>query len=152
MRAKPEKSDDVMVAVTPDWLVEQQVTKFTVDESRSLYRSTRHLGVQHMKIQNSVALVTGGNRGIGKAFVDELFARGARKVYAAVRNPASVTDPRAIAIKLDVTDPESAAAAARVASDVNLLINNAGVPSKPTSSPQTSRTCGANSRRISTDH
>ena len=80
-----------------------------------------------MKIQNSVALVTGGNRGVGKAFVDELFARGARKVYAAVRNPASVTDPRAIAIKLDLTDPESAAAAARVASDVNLLINNAGV-------------------------
>src|SRR5215475_10567065 len=79
-----------------------------------------------MKIQNSVALVTGGNRGIGKAFVDELYARGARKVYAAVRNPASVTDPRAIPIKLDVTDPESVAEAARAAGDVTLVINNAG--------------------------
>jgi len=80
-----------------------------------------------MKIQNSVALVTGGNRGIGKAFVDELLARGARKVYAAARNPATVTDPRAVAIKLDVIDPESVAETARMAGDVNLLINNAGV-------------------------
>ena len=45
MRAKPEKSDEVMAAlaaIIPDWLVEQQVMKFTVDEGRSLYRSTRH--------------------------------------------------------------------------------------------------------------
>jgi NAD(P)-dependent dehydrogenase (short-subunit alcohol dehydrogenase family) len=82
-----------------------------------------------MKIQDSVALVTGGNRGIGKAFVDELFARGARKVYAAVRNPASVTNARVTPLTLDVTDPESVAAAAALARDVTVLINNAGATS-----------------------
>ncbi|GAB3171807.1 short-subunit dehydrogenase [Micromonospora palomenae] len=80
-----------------------------------------------MKIENSVVLVTGGNRGLGKALVDEALARNARKVYAAARDPKTVTNPDAIPLRLDVTDPESIAAAAREAGDVAVLINNAGV-------------------------
>eukprot|EP01030_Chromulinospumella_sphaerica_P026879 gene26879-27104_t len=56
-----------------------------------------------MKIENSVVLVTGANRGIGLAFAQALLARGARKVYAAARNPASVTLPGVEALQLDVT-------------------------------------------------
>ena len=80
-----------------------------------------------MKIENSVALVTGANRGIGLAFARELLARGARKVYAGVRDPVSATLAGVHALKLDVTRPEEVAVAAAAASDVTLLINNAGI-------------------------
>lgn len=80
-----------------------------------------------MKIKDSVVLVTGANRGIGLAFARELLARGARKVYAAARDPATVTLPGVQALKLDVTKPEEVAAAAALASDVTLVINNAGI-------------------------
>lgn len=80
-----------------------------------------------MKIENSVVLVTGGNRGIGLAFVRAVLARGAHKVYAAARNPESVTLPGVEALQLDVTQPEEVAAAAQQASDVTLVINNAGI-------------------------
>lgn len=80
-----------------------------------------------MKIENIVALVTGGNRGIGLAFAHELFARGARKVYVGARDPATVTQPGVQALRLDVTKPEDVAAAAALAADVQLLINNAGI-------------------------
>jgi NAD(P)-dependent dehydrogenase (short-subunit alcohol dehydrogenase family) len=80
-----------------------------------------------MHIQDSTALVTGANRGIGKAFADALLDRGATKVYAAVRDVATVTDPRLVPIQLDVTDPDRVAAAARELDDVQLVINNAGV-------------------------
>jgi len=78
-------------------------------------------------IKNAVALVTGGNRGLGKALVEELYARGADKVYATAREPRSVTVPGAVPLALDVTDPASVAAAAEQAQDVTILVNNAGI-------------------------
>jgi NAD(P)-dependent dehydrogenase (short-subunit alcohol dehydrogenase family) len=80
-----------------------------------------------MNIENSVVLVTGANRGIGLAFARELLARGARKVYAAARDTTTVTLPGVEALRLDVTQPEQVAAAARQAGDVNLVLNNAGI-------------------------
>jgi NAD(P)-dependent dehydrogenase (short-subunit alcohol dehydrogenase family) len=84
-----------------------------------------------MDLTNSVALVTGANRGLGRAFAAHLLERGA-KVYAGARNPASVDLPGAIAVQLDVTDPASIERAAKAAPDVTLLINNAGVSSQQT--------------------
>src|SRR4051812_30017505 len=86
-----------------------------------------------MKIANSIALVTGANRGIGAAFVAELLKRGASKVYVAARDTTALSslvasgDKRLVPLPLDVTDPDQVAAAASVAKDVTLLINNAGV-------------------------
>ena len=79
-----------------------------------------------MEIKGSVALVTGANRGLGRRFAAALLERGAAKVYAAARNPESVDLPGVIPIRLDVTDPESVRAAAEIASDVTLVVNNAG--------------------------
>ncbi|MCW0214999.1 MAG: SDR family oxidoreductase [Pseudonocardia sp.] len=78
-------------------------------------------------LSGSVALVTGANRGLGRALVDALLERGAKTVYAAVRDPASITDPRVTPVRLDVTDPASVAAAAELAADVTVVINNAGI-------------------------
>lgn len=80
-----------------------------------------------MRIQGSNALVTGANRGIGKAFTDALLERGAAKVYAAARDVATITDPRVVPVQLDVTDFDRVAAVAQELDDVELVINNAGV-------------------------
>jgi NAD(P)-dependent dehydrogenase (short-subunit alcohol dehydrogenase family) len=80
-----------------------------------------------MKIRDSVAFVTGANRGIGLAFAQELLTGGARKVYAAARQPERIPLAGVESVRLDVTSPEDVAAAARQCTDVNLLINNAGI-------------------------
>jgi NAD(P)-dependent dehydrogenase (short-subunit alcohol dehydrogenase family) len=80
-----------------------------------------------MKIQDCIPFVTGANRGLGLAFVGELVRRGARKVYAGVRDPAAFNLPGVIPIQLDVNNPEEVAAAAARCGDTTLLINNAGI-------------------------
>ncbi|MEU7911949.1 SDR family oxidoreductase [Microbispora bryophytorum] len=80
-----------------------------------------------MKIEGSVALVTGANRGLGRSFAAALLDRGAAKVYAAARRPETVDLPGVVPLALDITDPASVRAAAERARDVNLLINNAGI-------------------------
>jgi NAD(P)-dependent dehydrogenase (short-subunit alcohol dehydrogenase family) len=80
-----------------------------------------------MNLKNAVVLITGANRGLGLAFARIALARGARKVYAAARDPSTITLPGVEAIKLDVSNPADVAAAAAHATDVTLVINNAGV-------------------------
>jgi NAD(P)-dependent dehydrogenase (short-subunit alcohol dehydrogenase family) len=86
-----------------------------------------------MKVKDSVALVTGGNRGIGEAFVRAFVAAGARKVYVGARNPeegrhlAAEAPDRVEVIALNVTDPASIEAAATRCGDVSILVNNAGL-------------------------
>ncbi len=80
-----------------------------------------------MEVKESVALVTGANRGIGRAFVRALLDHGAAKVYAGARDPATVADHDAIPLKLDVTSAADIAAATSAADDVTIVINNAGV-------------------------
>ncbi|MET0495855.1 MAG: SDR family oxidoreductase [Actinoplanes sp.] len=79
-----------------------------------------------MNLRNSVALVTGANRGLGRHFAEQLLERGAAKVYATARRPELVDLPGAEVLRLDVTDPASVAEAAAKAGDVTVLINNAG--------------------------
>lgn len=80
-----------------------------------------------MDIQGSVALVTGANRGIGAALAQALLQRGAKRVYAASRaGSVSLDDARVVPLRLDITDAEQIAQAAAAASDVTILVNNAG--------------------------
>ncbi|WP_446041911.1 SDR family oxidoreductase [Streptomyces sp. SID1121] len=78
-------------------------------------------------LRGAVALVTGANRGIGRAFTRELLDRGAAKAYAGARDPSTVQEPGVLPVRLDVTDPEQVAAAADRCGDVDLLVNNAGI-------------------------
>ena len=80
-----------------------------------------------MKIADSVALVTGANRGLGREFVRQLQQRGAGKIYATARTPSKVDIPGVEVLALDVTDAAQVARAAERAAEVSLLINNAGV-------------------------
>ena len=80
-----------------------------------------------MYLQDSVAVVTGSNRGLGREFAAQLIERGAEKVYATARDPESVQVPGVTPLALDVTDPDSVAGAAAIAGDATLIINNAGI-------------------------
>lgn len=85
-----------------------------------------------LTIENQIALVTGSNRGIGRAIVEELLSRGAKKIYAAARNTDTLSElvaqypDQIVPVALDVTDPQQITAAAEKAPDATLLINNAG--------------------------
>jgi NAD(P)-dependent dehydrogenase (short-subunit alcohol dehydrogenase family) len=85
-----------------------------------------------MRISGTTALVTGANRGPGARLVQHLLAAGAAKVYATARDPLTIDadvagDPRVAVLPLNVTDQASVDAAAAAATDVTLLVNNAGV-------------------------
>ncbi len=86
-----------------------------------------------MKIQDAIVLVTGANRGLGRALVEQFLAAGAKKVYASARDIASL-DPlvkahgaRIEAVQLDIARGEQIEAAKARCADVNLLVNNAGI-------------------------
>ena len=79
-----------------------------------------------MQLTNATALVTGANRGFGRHLAQQLRDSGAH-VYAAARNPASIDLEGVTPLALDVTDPASVAAAAKTATGVSILVNNAGI-------------------------
>jgi NAD(P)-dependent dehydrogenase (short-subunit alcohol dehydrogenase family) len=85
-----------------------------------------------MRIEGCVAVVTGANRGLGRAFVEQLLACGARRIYTGARDPSKLRDVvarsggRVVPLHIDLGDPASIAAAAKTAKDATLLINNAG--------------------------
>jgi len=80
-------------------------------------------------LANQTVLVTGANRGMGREFVRQLLERGAAKIYATARDASTIdtSDPRVVALQLDVTDANSVEAAVAATPDVNVLINNAGI-------------------------
>ncbi|WP_433163271.1 SDR family oxidoreductase [Kribbella sp. CA-247076] len=80
-------------------------------------------------LEGAVVLVTGGQRGIGKAIVDNLLDRGVAKVYATARDPKPSTDPRVVPLPLEITDQASIDAVVAAVPDVTVLINNAGASS-----------------------
>jgi len=80
-----------------------------------------------MNLHESVAVVTGSNRGLGREFAAQLLERGAKKVYATARTPESVQIPGVTPLGLDITDPDSIARAAAIARDATLIVNNAGI-------------------------
>lgn len=90
----------------------------------------REMTMNAQKIEGTIALVTGANRGIGRALTEALLARGARKVYAAARKPEALRalqNERLVPLQLDVADTNQIRAAAEAASDVELVFSNAGV-------------------------
>jgi len=78
-------------------------------------------------LTNKTVLVTGANRGLGRALVEEALRRGAARVYAGTRRPMDHPDPRVTPVKLDVTDPAQIQAAAERVAALDVLINNAGL-------------------------
>ena len=80
-----------------------------------------------MDVQNATVFITGANRGLGLVFAREALRRGAKKVYAGMRNTSGFDEPGMNPVRIDVTDPASIAAAAALATDTDLLINNAGI-------------------------
>lgn len=80
-----------------------------------------------VNVKGATVVVTGGQRGLGKAVVQEFLDRGAAKVYATARAPKPSEDPRVVSVELDVTNPDSVAALAATAGDAEIVVNNAGV-------------------------
>jgi NAD(P)-dependent dehydrogenase (short-subunit alcohol dehydrogenase family) len=84
-----------------------------------------------MDLRNRAVFVTGAAGGLGQQFVTQALARGAAKVYAAARRDYPWTDPRIVPVRLDVTDPAQITAAAAMARDTDVLVNNAGTGGAP---------------------
>jgi NAD(P)-dependent dehydrogenase (short-subunit alcohol dehydrogenase family) len=80
-----------------------------------------------VRIDGARVLVTGASRGLGRVFTASLLARGARVVYAGARDPAHVTAPEVVPVKLDITSASDVAAAVARCADIDVLINNAGI-------------------------
>src|SRR5262245_23561640 len=80
-----------------------------------------------MTIANKSVLVTGANRGIGQALVEEALRRGAKRVYATTRQPLAHSDRRVTPLTLDVTNPAQIQAAVERVDSLDILINNAGL-------------------------
>jgi NAD(P)-dependent dehydrogenase (short-subunit alcohol dehydrogenase family) len=80
-----------------------------------------------MNIENKTVLITGANRGIGRALVDEALKRGARRVYAGTRGPMQHPDKRVAPLTIDVTNESQIQQAATQIDSLDVLINNAGV-------------------------
>ena len=78
-------------------------------------------------VTDSAVLITGSNRGIGRALVDEALRRGARRVYAGTRVPWAHSDERVTSLPLDVTDAEQIREAAGRVESLDILVNNAGI-------------------------
>lgn len=90
-------------------------------------RTARAWKGRTVEIAGAVALVTGANRGLGRAFARALVERKAAKVYGAARDPGSVVDAEVTPVVLDVTDAAQVARLGTELGDVTLLVNNAGV-------------------------
>src|ERR1700726_3361803 len=101
-----------------------QVTAYTDKRGRRMPGTDAHSGTP---IEGAVALVAGGNRGFGRALVDELLERGATKVYATSRSSQPQRDPRIVPLVLDVSDDASVAGVAQAAPGVSIVANNAGI-------------------------
>ena len=80
-----------------------------------------------LAIADKTVLVTGANRGLGRALVDEALRRGAKRVYAASRQPMAVADKRVVPLIMDVSDPAQIQRAAEEVESLDIVINNAGV-------------------------
>lgn len=80
-----------------------------------------------MRVRDSIVLITGANRGLGRAWARLLLEAGARKVYAGARDPRGIDLPDVIPFELDITRPEQVRRAAAECADVTLLVNNAGI-------------------------
>ncbi|MES0211711.1 SDR family NAD(P)-dependent oxidoreductase [Mesorhizobium sp. M0028] len=80
-----------------------------------------------MEVTDKAVLVTGANRGLGKALVEEILRRGAKRVYAGARKPLAHADQRITPLILDVTDTAQIGAAVERIGSLDILINNAGI-------------------------
>src|SRR5262249_22257138 len=86
-----------------------------------------HLKENIMNIENKTVLITGANRGIGRALVDEALRRGAKRVYAGTRQTLAHSDERVTPLTLDVTNEQQIKSAVEKVESLDILINNAGI-------------------------
>ena len=80
-----------------------------------------------VSIADRTVLITGGNRGIGRALVEEALSKGAKRVYAGTRAPWSHSDGRVTPLTLDITDAAQIQEAVKMVESLDVLINNAGI-------------------------